>query len=122
VFRTQVAEYARNLDALCGGRLLYLGNPTCSQASDESRKQRAAAMSYYQAAAEEAVRAGGDAVDVGAVLERKSRLLREQCPLHTVFHDGGHFNTVGNEIISTTVLRALGLIELPGDAASPVNA
>ena len=114
-FRQQVAEYAEKLDNLCQGKLLYLSNPTCSLASNEARERRAAAADYYRAAAEETVRAGGIAVDLGATLERQAKLLYDLCPQHTIFHDGGsHFNAVGNEIIATVVLRVLGLIELPG--------
>ena len=58
---------------------------------------------------------GGLAVDLGAVLKSKAASLAKLWAGHTIYHDGTHFNMVGNEIVAGVVLRALGLMTTPGD-------
>jgi len=115
VFRGQIADYCARLSSLCGGRVMFLGNPTCSSASEESGTSRKKASEHYRVAAEEVMKTGGLALDIGAVLDAKQKELTEMAAIHTVFHDGGHFNAVGHEIIAGIVLRGLGLMEMPGD-------
>jgi len=120
-FRKQVESYARRLHECCGGRILYLGNiVACPGATEGSGEKRAAAKPYYDAVSEVVTAHQGLAVDLGAVLLAKSTVLVRQYSGHTIYHDGGHFNAVGNEIIAGVVLRALGLMQTPGDPACPV--
>ncbi len=52
-------------------------------------------------------------MNVGTPLQRKARTLYKQSKAHTVYSDGGHFNSVGNVIIAAEALRALGVIMAP---------
>ena len=114
--RTQTDEYCTRLAALCGGKVLYLGPIAAAHgASPSSADKRERAKPRYAAVAETVERHGGLAVDLGAVLVRKAEALAKLWPGHSIYHDGGHFNQVGNEIVAGVVLRALGLMTTPGD-------
>jgi lysophospholipase L1-like esterase len=113
--RGQVATYCRRLRESCGGRVIHLGNlQPCHGSSDASAAKRHAASGHFAAVAEAVTAEGGLAVDLGSVLVRRAATLAELWNGHTIFHDGTHFNAVGSEIVAGVVLRALGLIELPG--------
>lgn len=116
-FREQVGEYCSRL-AAAGGRVIYLGNPAaCHGAAPDLAERRAKAQPYYRSAAELVTAAGGLAVDLGPILLHRTEALRTQYDGHTIYHDGGHFNAVGNEILAGIVLRAMGLVVTPGDPA-----
>lgn len=102
----QMAEYCRRLDALCGGRVLYLAHPK----PDPEHPAKA----HYAAAAEAVRAAGGQVVQLGPVLAARERALQAQYAGHTLYHDGNHFNAVGNEVVAGVVLQALGLMARPG--------
>jgi lysophospholipase L1-like esterase len=116
VFRSQAEEYCKKLRDLCGGKVLYLGNVfSAKQGADAVQKGRG----YFQNMAEVVDAHGGVVVDLGTVLARKSAALTKLHELHTIYHDGVHFNPVGHEIIAGVVLRALGLMTVPGDPDYP---
>jgi lysophospholipase L1-like esterase len=115
-FRAAAAEYCRRLKDLCGGKVIYLGNARF--ALDEGAEAVAnteKARLYSLAMAEVVENYGGLAVDLGAVLKSKMASLAKLWTGHTIYHDGTHFNMVGNEIVAGVVLRALGLMTTPGD-------
>jgi lysophospholipase L1-like esterase len=119
-FRDEVRTYCSRLRELCGGRVIYLGNlVACPGASPQSMMKRGIAAPYYQAAAEVVSAEGGLAVDLGSVLLARANTLREMYEGHTIYHDGTHFNAVGAEMVAGVVLRALGLMQTPGDPAWP---
>lgn len=119
-FREQATTLCRRLRDHCGGRVLYLGNllplPDAPAAVQAKRRDTAP---YYAAMAAAAEAHGGLAVDLGSVLVRRLEALKALWDGHGITHDGTHFNPVGYEIIATVVLRALGLVELPGDPGAP---
>ncbi len=115
-FREQAQEYCRRLRDLSGGKVLYLGNILPAHGAAPSAEEHAArAKPYYQAMAEVVEAHDGLAIDLGRVLVRKAATLAKLWDGHTIYHDGGHFNPVGNEIVAGVVLRALGLMATPGD-------
>jgi lysophospholipase L1-like esterase len=117
-FRAQAEEYCGRLRDLCGGKVLYLGNIQAAHgASDQTVACRLASQPYQNAMAAVVEAHGGLAVDLGTVLVRKAEALAKLWSGHTIYHDGGHFNPVGNEIVAGVVLRALGLMTTPGDPA-----
>lgn len=119
-FRAQAEEYCRRLRDLSGGKVLYLGKIQAAHgASPESIKKRELAKPYYQTMAEVAEVHGGLAVDLGTVLVRKAATLAKLWAGHSIYHDGGHFNPVGYEIVAGVVLRSLGLMTTPGDPDWP---
>lgn len=112
----QVDDYCQRLDALCGGRVLYLGPIAAGHgASPSGAEAKARAQPFYATVRERIERHRGLAVDLGAVLVRKSAELGRLWAGHSIYHDGGHFNQVGNEIVAGVVLRALGLMTIPGE-------
>jgi len=115
-FRSQAEDYCRRLHDLCDGKVLYLGNILSAHGSN---KPREAAKPYYRTMAEVVESHGGLAVDLGTVLVRKAEALAKLWSGHTIYHDGTHFNAVGNEIVAGVVLRALGLMVTPGDPDWP---
>jgi len=115
-FRVQANEYCLRLRNLCGGKVLYLGNlPPVLDDVAESRSRNEKAQPYSLAMAEIVDAHGGLAIDLGAVLAKKHAHLVKLWSGHTIYHDGTHFNMVGNEIVAGVVLRALGLMLTPGD-------
>jgi lysophospholipase L1-like esterase len=117
-FRAQAEEYCRRLRDLCGGKVIYLGNASFARDESAAAVANAEKSKTYSIAMTEVVEAyGGLAVDLGAVLRSKSASLIKLYPGHTIYHDGTHFNMVGNEIAAGVVLRALGLMTTPGDPA-----
>jgi lysophospholipase L1-like esterase len=119
-FRRQGEEYCRKLQDLCGGRVMYLGNLRAAHGAGPDAPERFARAKPYSDALSEVVTAhGGLAVDLGTVLERKGAVIGQLWAGHTLYHDGTHFNPVGNEIVAGVVLRALGLMATPGDPDSP---
>ena len=119
-FQAQAETYCNQLQDLCGGRVLYLGNMVGTRGSSpDTAQRREKASLYYQAMASVVESHGGLAVDLGAVLARKAEALGSLWAGHTIYHDGGHFNAVGNEITAGVVLRALGLMITPGDPDFP---
>jgi lysophospholipase L1-like esterase len=122
-FRAQAEEYCRRLRDLCGGKVLYLGNILPAHgASQQAGQRRLAARPHYQVMAEVVDAQAGLAVDLGRVLVSKGAALATLWDGHTVYHDGGsHFNAVGHEIIAGVVLRALGLMQTPGDPDFPAT-
>lgn len=118
--RDQMADYCRRLDLLCGGRVIYLARcrPILGGAPCPVERERAAAG--HAAAASDAVRdANGLVVDLDCVLQRRARDLAALWEGHTIFHDGLHFNAVGNEIVAAVVLQALGLMIMTGSQVEP---
>ena len=115
-FSADLREYARRLHELCGGRLLHVGGfKPMPGAGPDSAHALPTMPAYMGAAAATVTAAGGLAVDAGSVLAHKATELVAQYSGHSIFHDGTHFGPVGHEILAGVVLRALGLIELPGD-------
>jgi lysophospholipase L1-like esterase len=120
VVRSEICEYCSRLLDLCGGKVLYLGNfLPLHDASEPMRQKREEARPYTQAIAEVVDAHGGLAVDLGTVLVRKHEALVKLWPGHSISHDGNHFNPVGYEIVTSVVLRALGLMQMPGDPCEP---
>lgn len=116
VFGEQVAEFCRQLHACSQGRVVYLGNLVSAHGASESTgKRREKAKAYYTRAAAAVSAHHGLVVDLGSVMQHKSEQLAQWWPGHSIYHDGGHFNQVGNEIVAGVVLRALGLMTTPGD-------
>lgn len=114
--RDQVATYCQRLRALCGGRVLYLGNlHATTDNSPATTQRRIAAAGHYAAVAEAVSSEGGAVADLGSVLARRSAALKALWDGHTIYHDGTHFNAVGNEIVAGVVLQALGLMTIPGE-------
>jgi lysophospholipase L1-like esterase len=121
-FRAQAEEYCQRLRNACGGKVLYLGNlPPHLEDKPETVIRHEAVRPYSLTMAEAVHAHGGLAVDVGAVLKSKVASLTKLWPGHTIYHDGTHFNLVGNEIVAGVVLRALGLIVTPGDPDTPLQ-
>ena len=115
-FRTQADEYCRRLRDLCGGKVIYLGNvPFAADESAEEIRKSEKARPYSVVMAEVVETYGGLGVDLGVVLKSKAASLTKMWPGHAIYHDGTHFNMVGNEIVAGVVLRALGLMTTPGD-------
>jgi lysophospholipase L1-like esterase len=119
-FRKQAGEFCQKLRDLSDGKVLYLGNVAAGHgATPEAVLRFERAKPYSDAMSEVATSHGGLAVDLGTVLQRKSTVLAQLWSGHTIYHDGIHFNPVGNEIVAGVVLRALGLMTTPGDPDSP---
>lgn len=119
-FRAQATAYCRQLQDLCGGRVLYLGGLKAAHGAGEGAAERMAfAAAYFDTMAEVCEAHGGLAVDLGTILVRKAAVLAELYKGHSIYHDGLHFSPLGNEIIAGVVLRALGLITMPGDPDWP---
>ena len=112
-----LAEFKEKMDAYLrrvrewGGRTAFLGGfKACPLAPEGSEKRYAIRAPYYRAERALARRYDGLYVDVGTPLQRKARALYKQSTAHTVYSDGGHFNSVGNLIIAAEALRALGVV------------
>ena len=119
-FRRQVDEYCQRLHDLCAGRVLYLGPLAAAHgAAPDLAARRAVAQPHYRAAVEAVTAHDGLAVDLGAILVRRAADLARLWSGHTIYHDGGHFNQVGNEIVAGVVLQALGLMTMPGSPDHP---
>ncbi len=109
----QVDDFCTRLTDHCGGRVLYLGGLTaCHGLSPEAATRRLAAVDHYAAVAAAVSANNGLVVDLGTVLARRATDLAALWAGHTIFHDGSHFNAVGNEIVAATVLQALGLMTI----------
>jgi lysophospholipase L1-like esterase len=120
-FRVQAEAYCRRLRDLCGGKVLYLGNAAFARdESPEATTRREVSRPFALTMAEVVDAHGGLAVDLGAMLKNKLTGIRKLWSGHTIYHDGTHFNTVGNEIVAGIALRALGLMDTPGDPDGPV--
>jgi lysophospholipase L1-like esterase len=120
-FEDQADEYCRRLQDLTRGRVLYLGNaPIPLEANSGITAGCEAARPYGRIMAKVVEMYGGLAIDLGAILKNRVESLRKIWPGHTIYHDGTHFNAVGNEIAAGVVLRALGLMETPGCLDNPL--
>ena len=108
-----MATYCTRWAATSGGTVIHLGGVRPADAGqDPALRARTQAIMTAVAAT---VRAhGGMSLDVQSILYRQRAVLQKLWSGHTVFHDGTHFNPVGAEIMAGIVLRALGLIALPG--------
>jgi lysophospholipase L1-like esterase len=114
-FARDLATFCARLRDLCGGRVLHLGGAAEVPGSAAGTYAEPARVELMRVARDTVEDHGGVGVDFVGTLARKAAALREQYAGHTVFHDGAHLNPVGHEIATTLVLRALGLIEMPGD-------
>jgi hypothetical protein len=98
----------------CGGRLVFVsGFKVCPNGPARLKARYARRPHYYRAQREVAAEYDGLFVDAGTPLQKKARILYKQSDAHTVYSDGGHFNSVGSLIIAAEVIGALG-VELPG--------
>jgi lysophospholipase L1-like esterase len=116
LFTDQANQYCEKLRDLSGGKVLYLGNAISPKYGAEAIEK---GTRYFHSMSEVVESHGGLAIDLGAILARKSAALTKLHELHTIYHDGTHFNPVGYEIVAGVVLRALGLIITPGDPDDP---
>ncbi len=103
-FAASFAEYCRRAQEVCGARVMFLGG---------RRPARAKSGPYHQQARQLVAAQRGVFVDIGRALTTRQKLLQQQHELHTVFSDGAHLNAVGNLIVATQVLTALGVMVLP---------
>jgi lysophospholipase L1-like esterase len=103
-FASGFAEYCRRAQEVCGARVMFLGG---------RRPGRAKSVPYHQRARNILKAHRGAWVDIGTALTTRAKLLRRQHELHTVFSDGTHLNAVGNLIVATQVLAAVGVMILP---------
>ncbi len=111
-----IAEFAARLRRLCGGRVLHLGgafSPADTPSVDAERHQRL--LATWSAVRTAVADSGGISLDAYGVLARRHAALRELYSGHTIFHDGTHLNAVGHEVMAGVVLRALGLMQVPGE-------
>ncbi len=112
----RVGEFCQRLERLSQGRVLHLGGSWpegVGPAQDPGLRERRFATA--RAIAARLSLHGGASVDLCAVLARRQAILRKLYEGHTIFHDGTHFNAVGHEIVAGVVLRALGLMHVPGE-------
>lgn len=110
-----MGTYCSRLSATCGGRVIHLGGcRPLEPGQDPERRERTQAV---MTAVAQTVRAhGGMSLDVMSIIARQQAVLQKLWSGHSLFHDGTHFNPVGHEIMAGIVLRALGLMALPGVA------
>jgi len=121
-FRSQAEDYCQRLKNLSGGKVLYLGGlPPALEDKPEMIAGHHKIKPYSLAMAEVVEAHGGSTVDLGAILKSKFASLTKLWAGHTLYHDGTHFNPVGNEIVAGVVLRALGLMETPGNPDGPLR-
>jgi lysophospholipase L1-like esterase len=109
-FREKMGAYVRRAREEWGGRVVFVGGfKACPDAPEGSEERYARRAPYYRAERDIARRHGGLYVDAGTPLQRKARALYKQSTAHTIYSDGGHFNSVGSLIIAAEVLHALGV-------------
>ncbi len=116
VFAKQVEEYAFRAKALCHARVMIVGGlaPCPIPEIHKPSAHHLRSPEYYRVARAAVEKHGGAYVDVGQQLFAKAGELYRECDLHTIYSDGGHLNEVGNQIVATEVLVALGAMEIPG--------
>jgi lysophospholipase L1-like esterase len=109
-FRRTLTDYAGRVADTCGGKMAFVGGfracPNLPEGLSGKYSRRAA---YYRVQREIADKTGGLYVDAGRGLQARARMLYRQSPIHTVYSDGGHFNTIGNRIIAAELLDAFGV-------------
>lgn len=109
-FRENLLTYAQKLHKVSRGRIAFVGNfPACHGYPKEKASRMAARRRYFRAVAEVARKVDGIYVDVSKPLASKAKTLYKQCPLHTIYSDGGHLNSVGSMIVAMEVIHALGI-------------
>ena len=111
-FKKNLTEYCNHLAKNSNGRLLVLGGfkPFPFQPADEEKY--ANRVKYDQAIQEVLAAQNGIYLDVGTPLFAKAGQLVKLWEGHTVYSDNGHLNAVGNEILATQVLQAIGFFKL----------
>jgi len=108
-FRKTMSGYTRRVKDECGGQVAFVaGFQPCPHCPEEKEKTNAKRQRYYRALKKIARGEGALYIDVGSALRAKAEMLYRQACCHTVYSDGGHYNSVGNIIIAGEVLRAFG--------------
>jgi lysophospholipase L1-like esterase len=98
-FTASATRYCRMVGAI-GGRVAFLGGFLPPQGRDARPR-------YYSALKGVARAEGGWYLDAGGTLRDTWRELERQWEGHTVYGDGGHFNAVGNLVVTGAVLKWL---------------
>ena len=111
-FKATLIEYAQRLKQDSGGHLIILGGFKPFPFLDTDKPAFRERTKYFKAIQQVLDAHNGIYVDVGTPLFQKAGQLYDLWNGHTLYSDGRHFNAVGNEIIATHVLQALGVLTL----------
>lgn len=108
-FEGTLDRYAARAKAACGTRMALLGGFISGpHLPKEKARTYAKRKAYYEALRRVARKHGGIYIDAGRRLHAAAVELYKQCPIHSVYSDGGHFNEAGSVIVAAQVLKALG--------------
>jgi hypothetical protein len=112
-YRGLMTTYAKRLTEEVGGQVLFFGlsvpGPDYPAEKRESMQGRRA---LYRVLEEIAAAVNGvHYVDIGLRMAAKAALLKEQCELHTIYGDTGHFNAVGHLMCAGEILRVFGIVD-----------
>ena len=111
-FEAALTKYARRLKQDSGGRMMILAGFKPFPFLDADKLEFRERAKYYQVIRKVLRQQDGLYVDVGTPLFQKARQLHKLWPGHTLYSDGCHLNAVGNAILTTQVLQALGVLTL----------
>jgi len=96
-----------------GARFLYAGGfLPMPGVTEEGRAKLERCQPYYKAAKQAVRSAGGIVPPMGDAMLRQAEALYATSPYHTFYADGNHLNGLGNRVLASLVVQALGAHEL----------
>jgi len=107
-FECSIEKYLRQIRETCGGRVMILGGFRAGPHLSDVASMGPGRVPYDRILRKLGRRHHGIWVDAGRALYRKAMALTKTYPGHTVYSDGTHLNAVGNLILATEAIRALG--------------
>ncbi len=111
-YRSTMTTYARRLTEEAGGQVLFFGlsmaGPDYPEEKVRSLEGRRELFAVLERIAGQMK--GVHYVDLGPRMAEKSSVLKQQCELHTIYGDGGHFNAVGNMMLAGEMLQVFGVV------------
>lgn len=115
-FDSAFRQYCQRAREMSNSRVMLLGGQRPAPPDQQDfAVYFAKSVPYHECARGILAGCDGVFVDIGAVLTRRFEALHRQHPSHTVYSDGTHLNAIGNLIVATQVLAALGVVQLVGE-------
>jgi len=109
-FRSTMTTYAKRITGEAGGQVLFFGLSEHGPDYPKTESMDGRRKLYDILCDIAASTAGVHYADIGPRLAAKARILRQQCELHTIYGDNGHFNAVGHLMVAGEILRVYGIV------------
>jgi len=107
-FKDKVIKYIKRAKKECNANIIFIGGFKICPNFNREKKGYSKRNKYYKVLKDVCKKYKCYYISIGDELKKKAEELYKQHPIHTIYSDYGHFNSVGSMIIAWLVLKKIG--------------